>query len=352
MPTTVEYALMAGASYISTRADVNLFPIPQGWTKIIDPTDSHANIPGSGFEAISFKNSLTNEIVISFAGTGPGLFSTFPYLTEDWQTNLALGTGNESQQLLQAAQYYLQIRGENPDARIRFTGDSLGGGLAALLAVFFDKTAVTFEPAPFAASAKEAMRDYLLSNISTLGFNLAQLVDLATLSAFNEGNKALRAGNVTGLSVAGEALSLLASAPLINRIGLQNPSLELSANGVSIVQLHSQALITAFLQSNQSAASGGNPQQTLSEVTKKLTDLMAMIYDPKLYAFSTASSNDKNVNFLEHLVRHEAGNAPLPNGGTVVADAMLTRFTADLWKIAQDGGLSINESNWTGDCLQ
>jgi hypothetical protein len=31
-PTLIEYALLAGASYITTRADVNRFSIPQGWT--------------------------------------------------------------------------------------------------------------------------------------------------------------------------------------------------------------------------------------------------------------------------------------------------------------------------------
>ena len=37
MTTAIEYALMAGASYISTRADINKFPIPQGWTTATNP---------------------------------------------------------------------------------------------------------------------------------------------------------------------------------------------------------------------------------------------------------------------------------------------------------------------------
>ena len=37
--TIIEYALMAGASYISTRDPKNQFPIPQGWdvTKHANP---------------------------------------------------------------------------------------------------------------------------------------------------------------------------------------------------------------------------------------------------------------------------------------------------------------------------
>lgn len=34
MPTQIQYALMAAASYISTRPfDVNKFPVPEGWTE-------------------------------------------------------------------------------------------------------------------------------------------------------------------------------------------------------------------------------------------------------------------------------------------------------------------------------
>lgn len=40
MVTTLEYALMAGAAYISTRPDINKFPIPQGWVSVIDPPNN------------------------------------------------------------------------------------------------------------------------------------------------------------------------------------------------------------------------------------------------------------------------------------------------------------------------
>jgi len=31
MTTAIEYTLMAGASYVDTRALVNRFPVPEGW---------------------------------------------------------------------------------------------------------------------------------------------------------------------------------------------------------------------------------------------------------------------------------------------------------------------------------
>ncbi|MDD2721960.1 MAG: hypothetical protein PHH47_11700 [Gallionella sp.] len=47
MATAIEYALMAGASYISTRSDSNKFPAPQGW---IENVELRKNDPVSGFE--------------------------------------------------------------------------------------------------------------------------------------------------------------------------------------------------------------------------------------------------------------------------------------------------------------
>jgi Ca2+-binding RTX toxin-like protein len=65
-----------------------------------------------------------------------------------------------------------------------------------------------------------------------------------------------------------------------------------------------------------------------------------MFFDKNLYAYTTDKSNDQNANFLEHLVQHESGVQD-----SVTADAMVKRFTADLWKIAQDGGLTLSEAN-------
>jgi hypothetical protein len=64
MATEIEYALMAGRAYQSTRATNNLLPDLQslGWTEFF------LQQKPSGFEAISFVKGT--NIVISFAGTG------------------------------------------------------------------------------------------------------------------------------------------------------------------------------------------------------------------------------------------------------------------------------------------
>ena len=209
MATTIEYALMAGASYISTRPDINKFPIPQGWVAVTNPP--HFQDDATGFEAISFQRG--NEIVIAYAGTNPndGILPPGP----DNQANIGLATGVGADQLRQAAEYYLQVKAANPGATISFTGHSLGGGLAALMGVFFGKQAVTFDQAPFANSAEASLiPPDVAANLKTflLGQNYTEtelqgLTDFLTLRAALPLGEIPNTSLVKSINVSGEFLS-------------------------------------------------------------------------------------------------------------------------------------------------
>lgn len=153
MTTAIEYALLAGTSYYDTRAGINRLPVPQNWSYFSRvPQDT-----STGFEASAFQSQCSNEIVISFAGTNPADW------TGDIAADLALAAGNLTAQLREAAEYYLQVREANPTANITFTGHSLGGGLAALMGVFFNLPAHTFDQAPFLNSAIGTGVDFFLT---------------------------------------------------------------------------------------------------------------------------------------------------------------------------------------------
>jgi VCBS repeat-containing protein len=360
---------MAAASYISTRPDaVNKFPAPEGW---LEKTETRRALQ-SGFEATTFASG--NDLVISFAGTYPGVLpgttnGTALGMPVDFVADLNLGLGVGSVQLLQAVEYYLDRKRENPDATITLTGHSLGGGLASLVGVFFGIPATTFDQAPFANSAQAnsfnpidftsdvavVLKKDLAAILNADGsrrYDDAALTGLTNFIQTRDANGGIPNANlVTNTRVDGEFLSDWVSVSMYDTIGnapqtiMHGPSPILSG-----IDLHSQSLLIDFLQSEATATATtpAGKKQSLSEVTYKLNDLLGMLFDKNLYVNATDTPNE---NFLERLVRHEFGNAPnVVNGvtvGVVAADAMLTRFTADLWKLAQDGGMTLNEGVWS-----
>ncbi|WP_176451945.1 putative Ig domain-containing protein [Rhodoferax sp. TH121] len=353
MATNIELALMAGAAYESTRNEKNRLPTPVDWASLKHETQD------SGFEAVAFVGEgstlkTSSEIIISFAGTDP--YHANLLSDPDGKTNTALANGKWSEQLLQAAQYYLDVRAANPTATITLTGHSLGGGLAALIAVFFDVPSTTFDQAPFAQSALDwpngdnaTILKKLLPATSGVGdgaaayaaamAKLSQYLQLR-LASTGQVESIPRAENITTLRVEGEFLDggLATYKPIGVAPELVKQTLWDHGPGGTSLDLHSQALLTAFLQSQKSATANGAPTQTLNEVSKKLTGLLELIFKDKLFAAETDPLSTTE-NFLDRLVRHEAGVQ-----GSFAADAMVTRFTADLWKLAKEGGLTLNDN--------
>jgi hypothetical protein len=289
MATTIDYALLAGASYYDTRTDKNRFSLPKDW-------DYFSRVPQdatSGFEVAAFKNLLTNEIVISFAGTYDN--PNNPLTNPDMQADIGLATGYGSDQLLQAAEYYLQVKASAPaGATITLTGHSLGGGLAALIGVFFGVQATTFDQAPFALSAElnlltpdvaTNLKNTLSAKLDANGNRLysdAALSGLTNFLQLRQTNGGIpNSGLVTDISVEGQ---LLAGLPysVFNTIGTEQSPLASSHADVDGGDLHSQALLTAFLQSDATALTDAGQKQSLSQVTYKLTDLLKMISSVRL----------------------------------------------------------------------
>lgn len=116
MAADLDYALMAGNVYRTTRHPNNWIPSPEsGWGEGPSITD-----PASGLVARTYTGGNGNEIVISFAGTG-GAFNI------DWFANIGLTLGFWSEQFQQAALFYAEVKKNNAGATITLTGHSLGG---------------------------------------------------------------------------------------------------------------------------------------------------------------------------------------------------------------------------------
>lgn len=281
----IDCALMAGGAYIENRADINQFPTPAGWTEV---SDSHFYDSRTGFEAVSFQRG--SEIVISYTGTDQAA---------DWYANGGLAFGLNANQLKQAALYYLQVKEANADATITFTGHSLGGGLAALMGVLFNRPAVTFDQAPFANSATVSVRDGVVAYINRLRQSDTPLAEVVP-ELFSYAGGGDRTGNVSGYYVEGEALQYL---KLFSAIGTPTPLTH--GSYFAPVDLHSQALLAAFLQSD-----------AFREMTNRLPELLGMVFDTDLFAVSDLKNVTK-TNLLELLIRHQAGNVGRTKGVSI-----------------------------------
>ena len=164
MVTTLEYSLFSANVYGNSRdvrAEQNILAAPDGWTAL----EPRLVLP-DGFMATAYQRG--NEIVISYAGTT----DESPL---DWiNGKLPAATGAWlAPQVFDAAKFYLDVLAANPTANISFTGHSLGGGLASLMAVYFDRHATVFDEAPFQKSADSSIVVAALRNrLAAMGYGL------------------------------------------------------------------------------------------------------------------------------------------------------------------------------------
>ena len=113
--------------------------LPTGWTLLESKDDNLL-----GFSYGVFKRSGTNEIVVAYTGTNE---------KADWVSNITAGLGLPSWQVANAALVYQQVK-EKYGSNITLSGHSLGGGLASVMAVWFDRPATVFDEAPFELTAQ------------------------------------------------------------------------------------------------------------------------------------------------------------------------------------------------------
>jgi Ca2+-binding RTX toxin-like protein len=225
----LDYALLAANVYgvgnesgtqDLVRSVQNTLPLPTGWALVRSEDDNDQASPtdNKGFMAAAYVKG--NEVVIAYAGT----------TSENWQDwfegNIPAGTGLVlAPQVAEAARFYLSVRSDPAFAgkTISFTGHSLGGGLASLMSVYFDRQATVFDQAPFRKSAdSKPVVDALRADLQASGLPMApefaayQAEGIPTTEGISEASttRQAREGNVHTHTIAGEVLSLISDGGL------------------------------------------------------------------------------------------------------------------------------------------
>ena len=339
--SAAEYALLAAGSYSDIRqgeydplrgisADTdNDAPLPAGWTELIDyrgdgSVGGISNLWTSGFSARVYRNTGTGEIVISYGGTKGEV--SWGMVADFVNGNVPLARGYRATQANLAAALYQRVKAEQGN-NISFTGHSLGGGLASLMAVYFDRPAYVFAPAPFQASADTTQKlddgvrggalfwtkDYLQQTMGS--------VDAALTSYDPARDFATRELNVTAWAFRAEVLE--ANLGMFEWIeGATNrlfaaPAITLPALDRHLIDWHVAGLLVPDFQMK-----AGLLQNTLT-----------LMVAGDLYGGSVLGTEQV---FITDLLRNHVGIRA--DDGTVLraANGMLTHFTSDLGKLGTD----------------
>ncbi|WP_371325016.1 hypothetical protein VX159_05735 [Dechloromonas sp. ZY10] len=300
MAERIEYAQLAAVVYAASNK--NKLGIPAGWTELDWQPDQSGT---TGFSAGAYRKG--NDIVIAYTGTND--------LNDIANWSIGLGLSPFFYQVTEAVAYYQAFRATYPDTNFSFTGHSLGGGLASLMAVYFDKPATTFDEAPFQLAALSPVVLAAVNQfMSTRGISDAAF----TSYSLSGGLLALsREYNINHYSIEGEVLSPLRTS--VSTLVGAGHEVDKGESTAGAINLHSMTLLMAALES-----------PSFLEIMQKLPSLVEQMLDTNL--FGTDQSDDSKQDLLRHLLRHQFG------ADGITKDDMLDRFGTDLGRLAGGEG--------------
>jgi Ca2+-binding RTX toxin-like protein len=324
MDQATTYALLAAGAYWDVRPEIgNRAPLPPDWTVLEEFTVSHSGSGaaafGNGFSARVYQGP-SGEIVISYAGTEFG-GSTAGLINDFLAGNVPLASGGDGSQAHEAAILYEQVLARFGEAaNINFTGHSLGGGLAGLMAVWFNRPAIVFDPAPFEASAIDTGTTSVMASVRS-DLSSRHITDAQFLNYVPSRDFAVRESLVRSYAIDGEILQVQLPVSLLARIEANRiPLLVGAAPGLDPGGKHSIDLLAADLLSS-----------AFDSVVKALPEVLPLLFDPTLYGKIPLGATQ---NLLVKLLRGEVGIYNSLTGAEISAPTgLLSKFAADLNKL-------------------
>jgi Ca2+-binding RTX toxin-like protein len=301
MVDTIDYALLATRVYAASFD--NRTGVPAGWTELTWQADYNS----SGFSAGAYRQG--SEVVIAYTGTNQTL---------DWFLGNTAGLGLlPAPQVFEAMRFYLDVKAANPDATsFTFTGHSLGGGLASLMAVFFDKQATVFDEAPFQLSA---INPVLLSSLeASLLLNGYTDLDFALYNASFGTMFPFRESNVSHIYLDGEILGT--GRAIVPAIAGSETAVSMGSSTLDAMDRHTMTLLTAMLSNTQFAL-----------VIQQLPNLATYLLGSSWFGVADRRTAD-TIDLMSNFLRHQYGVEG------VTPDGRLDHFAADMQQLVGIAG--------------
>lgn len=304
MPTLQEYALLSNSVYNRTEKNRTVVLPSTEWTAERPWIQDLAN----GFSAGVYKKG--SDIVIAYTGTNEKWFADFAL------ANIPAFTGLPSPQVWEAMKLYLQVVHDNPSANITFTGHSLGGGLASMMGIFFDRQAQVFDAAPFKVGAVSpvALAEYQI-RMATNGFSNAAFESYITSIA---SQYFAREANVIGDYLQGDVLAGIRGS--LTAIG-HHYMVQTGPTTAAAQDLHSMTLLASMERSTEFA-----------DAVRKSPALLALVFDKDLYSRDPETSDEPN--FIDRLYIAQVSNSTTP---------LLDRFGTDVKQLTVAGGTTAQQ---------
>lgn len=274
MPSPQDLAVLATAAY--KRTEKNTTKLPDGWRMVVSPFDR-----GDGFSYAVFQNET--DTVIAYTGTNEQKVADFLY------GNIGGAFGFTAPQIFDAMVAYVDAR-QRFGGNITFTGHSLGGGLASLMAVFFGHEAVTWDPAPFFLTLNGPnLLDYKV-RAAALGLSIPEFDKLFNSPiSLDPTLIAMREAMVTYRWTKGEVLEGLRKFLPTVGTGIEIESFDIGRQNLDPVQLHSMSLLAA-----------AGLSRPFRDMALNVRDSLTPFFDEGLYTFDPNYSNEEN--FLDRLL--------------------------------------------------
>lgn len=347
-------AVLSGAAYEEGRSPINCIN-KDGFIDALSAIELDVPYDQSnifGFEAHAYQ--YNGQVIIAYTGTDvsqPG----------DIYSDVMLGVGNNEFQIKIAAEFYYKVKEVYGD-NVVFTGHSLGGGLAALMGVFFDKKAITFDPAPFRLAATQSNAEALAKTLRNAGYaenaalnsyftqeiplaiEFPELLAAISLMSYAFKNYKLlknfakmmyptlisREWRVSAFAVSGEFLTNGYNGFLsdfLNRLRIKSTAtpelIDINPPGVNGIDLHSQALLIMAASAPELVA-----------IIKSMPSLGVALFDETLYARKPSSSEmDLLVKFIKN--EYTVGSS---------RTGFINRFVNDMQMLAGSNQLQLNDA--------